>query len=55
MTSLTKIIIVFIVSIISYVLGYMSYINDDLSPFAFIFITTGAISFIISLVGFMVI
>jgi hypothetical protein len=55
MMSLTKIIIVFIVSIISYILGYITYKNDEFSPFIFIFVTTGVITFIVSLVGFLII
>lgn len=55
MSNLIKIIVVFVVCIISFTLSVIIYENDEYSPFVFIFTATGIISFIVSLVGFLII
>ena len=55
MSNLIKIIVVFAVCIISFILLAIAYRVDEYSPFVFVFSFTGGISFFVSLVGFLLI
>lgn len=55
MSGLIKIIVTFVICIVSFTLGVVSYKFNEYSPFVFIFIVVGMISFLVSIVGFMMI
>lgn len=53
MSGLIKVIVVFVICVISFISSVIAYKNDEYSPFACIFGVIGGISFCVGLIAFM--